>query len=980
MQEFAYDAFISYSRAADRELALALQYGLHTFAKPWHRLRALRVFRDEGSLAAGPRLWGSIERALDSSRHLILLASADSARAPWVEKEVEHWCARRGTDNLLIVLTEPPAADDDAGGGGARRLPGMVWDADRNDFDWRKTTVLPRCLAGRFHEMPLVVPLGWARARSELSLRDPDFRTAVAGLAAAVRGVEKDTLIGEDVRLHRRTRHTVRSALALLTALAVTASIAAVTAVRQRDLARDQTALAEVRQYVAQSRNASDPYVAVALAIAAEQRITPALPEARAAFGEALRGLESWSSRLVGEVPLETSGVFGSLSWSADGTQVRMADIDGRVSGWTVRDGRAVQPLQAVAVPTGTMTPDGVRWSPDGGSLLSRLHDGDMTMSYLMSDAVSGRVTAGPFTVSEEEGFISDLALSPRGKVLATSQQEGIKLWDVGTGRRLGGPLPGSRADNYPLMWSPDGGRLATVGTAGTGVWDADRGTLLWSDRRAVNDNALSWSPDGSRVVTGGHDGTVRWWDARTGALSTASSGQHDPISQILWSPDGARLAVADDSGTIRLWDAGASNPVATTLARDSKHVLRSLAWSPDGRFLAGAFSSDIDGGPSRSVFRLWEVARQPPPQAGLSGPAEGVLALAWSPEGRHIAGGGNDAAVWIWDAVTGDPVPGSPIREQDPRDHAGAIAWDPSGRRLLLATGIGLRVWSATTTADTSRPWWGSGGAVAVAWSPDGTKVADGTDQGQVRVWDPGTGRPAAEQPDHATASGGATEGGRNSWTGTGGVQSVAWSPDNRRLAAVLGDGSLHRWDADSGRPLGPAPQASPHLARSMAWSPDGALIATGGVDGTIRLWDGGTGRQLPTELRGGDSVIDALVWSPDSTALVSGDDAGTIRVWDPRRYALLQQRDAAHPGGVTALSWSPDGSRLVSGGRDKTVRLWQGTTEQEACRLVAEALRRTPTTPELSGATGSGADICSRPSRIRDHPLLPLLPARRK
>src|SRR4051812_25203685 len=62
-----YAAFISYSRAADGRLAPALQRGLQRFAKPWYRLRALRVFRDDASLSANPDLWGSIRDALDRS-------------------------------------------------------------------------------------------------------------------------------------------------------------------------------------------------------------------------------------------------------------------------------------------------------------------------------------------------------------------------------------------------------------------------------------------------------------------------------------------------------------------------------------------------------------------------------------------------------------------------------------------------------------------------------------------------------------------------------------------------------------------------------------------------------------------------------------------------------------------------------------------------------------------------------------------------
>ena len=97
-----YKAFLSYSHAVDDRLAPALQSALHRFAKPWYRLRALRVFRDTTSLAANPALWPAIAQALADSEYFLLLASPESA---WVEREVEWWLAHRRADHLLIALT-----------------------------------------------------------------------------------------------------------------------------------------------------------------------------------------------------------------------------------------------------------------------------------------------------------------------------------------------------------------------------------------------------------------------------------------------------------------------------------------------------------------------------------------------------------------------------------------------------------------------------------------------------------------------------------------------------------------------------------------------------------------------------------------------------------------------------------------------------------------------------------------------------------
>ncbi|RAG81028.1 hypothetical protein DN069_35075 [Streptacidiphilus pinicola] len=189
-----YHAFISYARAVDAELAAGLQYGMQAFAKPWYRQRALRVFRDLGSLPPGSALWSALRDSLDASASLILLASTRSATSPWVEREIGYWVRRYGVNRLVIVLTDP--ADEHDGAPRDR----ATWDEERQDFDWGRSPSLTPALCGAFVEAPAYLDLGWARGRTAFSLEDDRFRAAVAALSAAVRGVPLDQLVGEDMR------------------------------------------------------------------------------------------------------------------------------------------------------------------------------------------------------------------------------------------------------------------------------------------------------------------------------------------------------------------------------------------------------------------------------------------------------------------------------------------------------------------------------------------------------------------------------------------------------------------------------------------------------------------------------------------------------------------------------------------------------------------------------------------------------------
>ncbi len=103
-EEIWYNGFISYNRTADSEIAAALQSALHRFAKPWNKLRALRIFRDDTTLPASLALWSTIQDALKRAEFLILVASPSAAESEWVNREVEFWCENKPQGQILIAL------------------------------------------------------------------------------------------------------------------------------------------------------------------------------------------------------------------------------------------------------------------------------------------------------------------------------------------------------------------------------------------------------------------------------------------------------------------------------------------------------------------------------------------------------------------------------------------------------------------------------------------------------------------------------------------------------------------------------------------------------------------------------------------------------------------------------------------------------------------------------------------------------------
>ena len=192
-----YGAFISYSHAASAEVARGLQKWLQTYAKPWWRWRAVNVFRDETDLTAAPALWSRITSALDQSSHFILLASPEAARSKWIKREIRYWLGGGNTGagdgpNLDTPILEPKP-ERIATLLIALTAGDIFWDEKAGlagDFDWDRTTALPRQLSGVFREEPQWVDLRSIVERKELrtslSRSNSEFIRAVAQLSAPI--------------------------------------------------------------------------------------------------------------------------------------------------------------------------------------------------------------------------------------------------------------------------------------------------------------------------------------------------------------------------------------------------------------------------------------------------------------------------------------------------------------------------------------------------------------------------------------------------------------------------------------------------------------------------------------------------------------------------------------------------------------------------------------------------------------------------
>ena len=311
------------------------------------------------------------------------------------------------------------------------------------------------------------------------------------------------------------------------------------------------------------------------------------------------------------------------------------------------------------------------------------------------------------------------------------------------------------------------------------------------------------------------------------------------------------------------------------------------------------------------------------------------IFAIAFSPDGKHLATGDTDHKIRLWDVTTAEQL----ATWQGHQDWIRSVAFSADGRLLASASeDHTVRLWEVSTGQCLNTLQGHTGWLRSVSFSPNGEWVASSGDDQTVRLWEVKTGQ--CVQVLEAKA---------------GIIRSVAFSPDGRLLASGCGR-TIRLWEVATGKALDVL-EGHQLSVRSIGFTPDGLWLASGSNDGTVRLWNVATGESRHT-LTGHQGWVWCVAFSPDGQQIASSGEDQTIRLWDMQSGKLLQTL-YGHTGWVRSVAFSPDGKTLSSGSDDQTIKLWDVQTGQRLKTMqgYARGVRSVAFSPD-NNLIASGCD----------------------
>jgi WD40 repeat protein len=522
---------------------------------------------------------------------------------------------------------------------------------------------------------------------------------------------------------------------------------------------------------------------------------------------------------------------------------------------------------------------------------------------------------------------ISSVAFSPDGLRLLTASVDGwVRMWAVASGEELRSFQ--ATGDVIFVRFSPDGSlALSVCNNGAVQVWDSNSGRelhrLLGRGRRA---SFASFSLEGERIVSVAPD-WVTVWNTTSGEVIGAFSAQdHGAFRSAELSRIEAQLLTISEDGSAEVWDLEKNRKILT-LPEDHDPI-ESATFSRDEQQLlilrrSGSLQSFRDSSRLVDLPSVITEARSPVKQA------------IFDAEHDRVMGAYRDGRIFVTDLSTGTTLL---IGDGVEQEQTVTVSTSPNERLLATATtgasvtsaavpGI-IQLWGKDTqSASLIASLKGHAGAIeSIAFSPDSTLLATGSEDGTTRLWDARDSRSLATLIGYRNRPSGPAEIHVPAYLYEGPDRlALAFSPDNTEIA-IVSDGGVIVWDTRKGRQIRRLKNEVMPIS-GVAFHPrDSAQLVTASDKGELRFWD------LRTDAPGSpinahSDAISTLVYSADGNLLLTTSLDGSSRLWDTASHVAKVTLEP-HSGPILCGTLSPDLRYVVTGSIDGTARVWSART----------------------------------------------------
>ncbi len=545
--------------------------------------------------------------------------------------------------------------------------------------------------------------------------------------------------------------------------------------------------------------------------------------------------------------------------------------------------------------------------------------------------------------------YVSAIAYSPDGRLLASGGLGEIKLWDVASGKELRTMKTSSAVLSLLLT---DNATLVAAGVSSYGgqteilLYNIFTGKSIRTVPLEIRSQSAALSSSGEVAAFGCDDGSIKLYEVQTGNPIREIKLEFGTPSAIAISPFGSLIATGDDIGSLQLWNIASGKSVRKF--EGHSNYTNAVAFSADGNFIASAGKD--------STVRIWDV---PGKHEGLLiSDSNAVTCISFSGDNNFLARGTRDGMLRIWNRPGGRDVYSA--KAHGSGAVVSSLAWSPEGTTLANGSYAEIKLWDIAGKRELAKLGGSSGSVASVAFSPNGEILAASDYLGKIAFWDLNLGRiknvikkpnafirPVHFSPDgKLLLSGDQFEPSVTLWYHgiekdimtlrghSDDLTDVKISPDGYVIATASRDSTIMLWDAVSFELLsiltGPAREIN-----CLAFSPDGQWLVSGGEDANLIIWDVKSGKEKK-QLKGHTGPIRSVNFSLDNQSIISTSGDSTLKFWTIETG--LQVRSIKQPSRITASSLNSEGSTLATA-NESVVKLWDVTTGKELRRLNGDA-----------------------------------------